>query len=143
MTIAETSSPPYMFLLYLFLYLLFVVNSPQSPQRSVLSDLQKGFRFELHALCLMLLNDTVEKKKKKKKKKKGKKKKKKKKGKKKKKKGERERLWKKTSPLASIDENRESASKLRTKLRAKLREKRRAKKKGRRRMDVHVDVIKY
>ena len=108
MTIAETSSPPYMFLLYLFLYLLFVVNSPQSPQRSVLSDLQKGFRFELHALCLMLLNDTVEKKKKK---------------------GERERLWKKTSPLASIDENRESASKLRTKLRAKLREKRRAKKK--------------
>ncbi len=131
MTIAETSSPPYMFLLYLFLYLLFVVNSPQSPQRSVLSDLQKGFRFELHALCLMLLNDTVEKKKKKKKKKK--------KG--KKKKGERERLWKKTSPLASIDENRESASKLRTKLRAKLREKRRAKKKGRRRMDVHVDVI--
>jgi len=59
----------------------------------------------------MLLNDTVEKKKKKKKK------------------GERERLWKKTSPLASIDENRESASKLRTKLRAKLREKRRAKKK--------------
>jgi|MDTE01.2.fsa_nt_gb hypothetical protein len=125
MTIAETSSPPYMFLLYLFLYLLFVVNSPQSPQRSVLSDLQKGFRFELHALCLMLLNDTVEKKKKKKKK------------------GERERLWKKTSPLASIDENRESASKLRTKLRAKLREKRRAKKKGRRRMDVHVDVIKY
>ena len=132
MTIAETSSPPYMFLLYLFLYLLFVVNSPQSPQRSVLSDLQKGFRFELHALCLMLLNDTVEKKKKKKKKgKKGKK----------KKKGERERLWKKTSPLASIDENRESASKLRTKLRAKLREKRRAKKKGRRRMDVHVDVI--
>ncbi len=123
MTIAETSSPPYMFLLYLFLYLLFVVNSPQSPQRSVLSDLQKGFRFELHALCLMLLNDTVEKKKKKKKK------------------GERERLWKKTSPLASIDENRESASKLRTKLRAKLREKRRAKKKGRRRMDVHVDVI--
>ena len=127
MTIAETSSPPYMFLLYLFLYLLFVVNSPQSPQRSVLSDLQKGFRFELHALCLMLLNDTVEKKKKKKKKKKG----------------ERERLWKKTSPLASIDENRESASKLRTKLRAKLREKRRAKKKGRRRMDVHVDVIKY
>ena len=70
-----------MFLLYLFLYLLFVVNSPQSPQRSVLSDLQKGFRFELHALCLMLLNDTVEKKKKKKKKKK--------KG--KKKKGERER----------------------------------------------------
>jgi len=123
MTIAETSSPPYMFLLYLFLYLLFVVNSPQSPQRSVLSDLQKGFRFELHALCLMLLNDTVEKKKKKKKK------------------GERERLWKKTSPLASIDENRESASKLRTKLRAKLREKRRAKKKGRRRMDVHV--IKY
>jgi hypothetical protein len=111
MTIAETSSPPYMFLLYLFLYLLFVVNSPQSPQRSVLSDLQKGFRFELHALCLMLLNDTVEKKKKKKKK------------------GERERLWKKTSPLASIDENRESASKLRTKLRAKLREKRRAKKK--------------
>ena len=125
MTIAETSSPPYMFLLYLFLYLLFVVNSPQSPQRSVLSDLQKGFRFELHALCLMLLNDTVEKKKKKKKKKKG----------------ERERLWKKTSPLASIDENRESASKLRTKLRAKLREKRRAKKKGRRRMDVHVDVI--
>ena len=116
MTIAETSSPPYMFLLYLFLYLLFVVNSPQSPQRSVLSDLQKGFRFELHALCLMLLNDTVEKKKKKKKKKKGKK---------KKKKGERERLWKKTSPLASIDENRESASKLR----AKLREKRRAKKK--------------
>ena len=124
MTIAETSSPPYMFLLYLFLYLLFVVNSPQSPQRSVLSDLQKGFRFELHALCLMLLNDTVEKKKKKKKK------------------GERERLWKKTSPLASIDENRESASKLRTKLRAKLREKRRAKKKGRR-MDVHVDVIKY
>ena len=34
----------------------------------VLSDLQKGFRFELHALCLMLLNDTVEKKKKKKKK---------------------------------------------------------------------------
>ena len=133
MTIAETSSPPYMFLLYLFLYLLFVVNSPQSPQRSVLSDLQKGFRFELHALCLMLLNDTVEKKKKKKKKKKGKK---------KKKKGERERLWKKTSPLASIDENRESASKLRTKLRAKLREKRRAKKKGRR-MDVHVDVIKY
>ena len=69
----------------------------------------------------MLLNDTVEKKKKKK--------------------GERERLWKKTSPLASIDENRESASKLRTKLRAKLREKRRAKKKGRRRMDVHVDVI--
>ena len=124
MTIAETSSPPYMFLLYLFLYLLFVVNSPQSPQRSVLSDLQKGFRFELHALCLMLLNDTVEKKKKKKKK------------------GEKERLWKKTSPLASIDENRESASKLRTKLRAKLREKRRAKKKGRR-MDVHVDVIKY
>ena len=123
MTIAETSSPPYMFLLYLFLYLLFVVNSPQSPQRSVLSDLQKGFRFELHALCLMLLNDTVEKKKKKKKK------------------GERERLWKKTSPLASIGENRESASKLRTKLRAKLREKRRAKKKGRRRMDVHV--IKY
>ena len=76
--------------------------------------MQKGFRFELHALCLMLLNDTVEKKKKKKKKKK---------------KGERERLWKKTSPLASIDENRESASKLRTKLRAKLREKRRAKKK--------------
>jgi len=123
MTIAETSSPPYMFLLYLFLYLLFVVNSPQSPQGAF--DLQKGFRFELHALCLMLLNDTVEKKKKKKKK------------------GERERLWKKTSPLASIDENRESASKLRTKLRAKLREKRRAKKKGRRRMDVHVDVIKY
>ena len=118
MTIAETSSPPYMFLLYLFLYLLFVVNSPQSPQGAF--DLQKGFRFELHALCLMLLNDTVEKKKKKKK-------------------GERERLWKKTSPLASIDENRESASKLR----AKLREKRRAKKKGRRRMDVHVDVIKY
>ena len=68
----------------------------------------------------MLLNDTVEKKKKKKKKgKKGKK----------KKKGEREGLWKKTSPLVSIDENRESASKLRTKLRAKLREKRRAKKK--------------
>ena len=75
--------------------------------------MQKGFRFELHALCLMLLNDTVEKKKKGKKKKKG----------------ERERLWKKTSPLASIDENRESASKLRKKLRKKLREKRRAKKK--------------
>ena len=51
----------------------------------------------------MLLNDTVEKKKKKK--------------------GERERLWKKTSPLASIDENRESASKLRTKLRVTLRTK--------------------
>ena len=59
----------------------------------------------------MLLNDTVEKKKKKKKK------------------GERERLWKKTSPLASIDENRESASKLRAKLREKRRAKKRKKKK--------------